>query len=108
MSTPREIQVGVAQGSILSLTLYSMYINYTPQTSGVYLALFADDTCMYATDRKDLRKMQRGLNSIETWCKRWNMKMNEKTRAVYFSHRPRPPEAHKASDLHFKNGRFVS
>jgi hypothetical protein len=36
-----------------------------PQTHGVHLALFADDTCLYATDRKEgfvVRKLQRGLN----------------------------------------------
>jgi hypothetical protein len=53
---------------------------------------------MYATDRKEgyaLRKLQRGLNSTETWWKRWNIKINEaKTRAFYFSHRLRPPEFH--------------
>jgi hypothetical protein len=36
--------------------------------------------CVYATDRKEgyiLRKLQRGLNSIETWCKRWNIELTE-------------------------------
>jgi hypothetical protein len=50
---------------VLSTTLYSLYINDTPQTSSVNVALFADDTCLYATDRKEgyvLRKLQRGLN----------------------------------------------
>jgi hypothetical protein len=98
MSTPREIQARVPQGSVLSQILFIIYINDTPQTPGVYLALFADDTFMYATDRKEgyvLRKLQRDLNSIDTLCKRWNFKINEdKTRAVYFSHRLRPPEAH--------------
>jgi hypothetical protein len=54
MSTPRVMQAGVPQGSVLSLTLYSMYINDAPQTHGVYLALFAEDTCLYATDREVL------------------------------------------------------
>jgi hypothetical protein len=44
MSTPRFMQAGVPQGSILSLTLYNLYINDTAQTSGLNLALFADDT----------------------------------------------------------------
>jgi retron-type reverse transcriptase len=52
MSTPREMQTGVPQGSVLSPTLYNMYINDAPKTSGVYLAPFADDTSLHATDRK--------------------------------------------------------
>jgi hypothetical protein len=45
--------------------------------------------------RKVRRKLQRGLNSFETWCKRWNIKMNEDmNRAVYFTHRLGSPEAH--------------
>jgi hypothetical protein len=80
MSSPREMLAGVPQGSILSPTLYNIYINDTPQTPGVYLALFADDTCLYATDRKEgyvLRKLQRGLDAIDTWCECWNIKINE-------------------------------
>jgi hypothetical protein len=63
MSTPREMQAGVPLGSVLSPTLYNMYINDAPQTPGIYLALFADDTCLclYATDQKEgsvVRKFQ--------------------------------------------------
>jgi hypothetical protein len=98
LSTPREIQAGVPQGSVLAPTLYSLYINDTPQTSGVHLALFADDTCTYAADRKEsyvLRKLQRGLNAMEAWCERWNIKIKkDKTRAVYFSRRLRLVEAY--------------
>jgi hypothetical protein len=57
---------------------YQLSETITPQTSGVYLGLFADDTCKYATDRKEgyvLRKLQRGLSAIETWCERWNIKI---------------------------------
>jgi hypothetical protein len=39
-----------------------------PQTTGVNLALFADDTCLYATERKEgyvLRKLQCGQSSVE-------------------------------------------
>jgi hypothetical protein len=62
MSTRRVMQAGVPQGSVLSPTLYNMYINDAPQTHD--LALFADDTCLYATDHNEgflIRKLQRGL-----------------------------------------------
>jgi hypothetical protein len=76
------MQAAVLQGSVLSPTLYNMYINDAPQTPGDYLVRFADDTCLYATERKDgfvVRKVQRGLSSMETWCERWNIKINEHT-----------------------------
>jgi hypothetical protein len=89
------MQAGVPQGSVLSPTLYNLYINDTPQAPVVNLALFADDTCLYATDRKEsyvLRKIQRVLNCMAAWCVRWNIRINEeKTRAIYFTHRNRPP-----------------
>jgi hypothetical protein len=53
MSAPRIIKAGVPQGSVLSPTLFNMYVNDTPQAIGVHLALFADDTCLYAAERKE-------------------------------------------------------
>jgi hypothetical protein len=50
--------------------LYSIYMNDTSLAPGVYLCLSADDTCVYATDRKDsqiLRKLQRGLTCQCYW-----------------------------------------
>jgi hypothetical protein len=86
MSAPRDIQAGVPQGSIIAPTLYSTHKWYSP------------NTCVYATDCKEdyvLRKLQRGLSAIETWCERWNIKINEdNTQAIYFSHRLRPHEVH--------------
>jgi retron-type reverse transcriptase len=93
ISTPRTMQAGVPQGSVLAPLLYNLYINDIPRTLGVHFGLFADDTCIYATDRNEryvIRKLQRGLNVIEIWCEHWNIKINEdKTRAVYFSKRIR-------------------
>jgi hypothetical protein len=43
ISTPREIQAGVPQVSVLSPTLFSMYVNDVPQTRGVHLAFFVCD-----------------------------------------------------------------
>jgi hypothetical protein len=73
---------------------------------GVYLGFFADDTCIYATDRKEgyaLRKLQRGLTGIETWCERWDIKISkDKTQIINFSHRLR------SYDVHFTWNRWIS
>jgi hypothetical protein len=72
------MKTGVAQGSVLAPTLYNLYINDTPQTIGVNLALYADDTCLYAIEHKKgyiVRKL-RDLNSMATWCESWNTKIN--------------------------------
>jgi hypothetical protein len=52
-STLRNIKAGVPQGFVLSPTLYNLYINDIPQTAGVNLALFADDTSLYATEHRE-------------------------------------------------------
>jgi hypothetical protein len=70
ISTQNDIQSGLPQGSILSPTLYNVYTNDMPETPGVYLGIFADDTCINATDHKEgyiLRNLQRGLSAVEKW-----------------------------------------
>jgi retron-type reverse transcriptase len=85
MSTPRIMKAVVPQGSVLSPTLFNMYVNETPQAIGFHLALFAADSYLYATERKEgyvLRKLHFGFNSVEEWAKRWTIKINEdKTQA---------------------------
>jgi hypothetical protein len=77
--------------------IFNIYINDAPQTC-VHPALFADDTCLYASDRKEgfvVRKLQLGLSLMETWCERWNIKIHEdKTWGIYFSRSRQPPESH--------------
>jgi hypothetical protein len=41
------------QGSVMSPTMYNLYINGTLQTPGMCLGLFASDTYRYATDRNE-------------------------------------------------------
>jgi hypothetical protein len=88
----------VSQGSVFSPTLYSLCINDALQTPNVHVALYADGTCIYCTDRKEsyvLRKLQHGLTLVESWCEHWNIKITEdKTQAIYFSHRLRLVLAH--------------
>jgi hypothetical protein len=42
---------GFPQGSVLALILYSLYINDAHATPGTHLALFMNDTCIYATEK---------------------------------------------------------
>jgi hypothetical protein len=71
--------------------LYNLYINESLAAPGTHLALFADDTCIYAKEKHEhrvLSKLQRGLTEARSWCERWNMKINEgKTQAICFSRR---------------------
>jgi hypothetical protein len=110
ISMPRDMRAGVPHGSVLFPTLYNVYINDAPHISGVHVALFAENTCLYATDRKEgfvVRNLQRGLSSRKTWCERWNIKINEdKTQGIYFSSRRRPPESHLT--LNGRNIPFVN
>jgi hypothetical protein len=64
---------------------------------------------VYSTDRKEgyvLRKLQRGLTSMESWCQRWNIINEDKTQAIYFYRRHRPVEAHRT--LNERNILFVN
>jgi hypothetical protein len=110
MSTSREMQAEVQQGSVLSPTLYIIYVNVPPQTQGVNLALFAYDTCLYGTDRKEsfnVLKLQRDFSSIDVWCEHWNIKINEdKTLGIYFCHSRRPPVSRLT--LNWKDLPFVN
>jgi retron-type reverse transcriptase len=64
-----EMKAGVPQGSVLSPNLYNLYTSNTLQTIGVNLARYVDDTCIYATERKEgyvLKELQSCLNSDDT------------------------------------------
>jgi hypothetical protein len=70
---------------------------YDLQRADFHPALYADDTCIHCTDRKEgyvLRNMQHGLTSMEPWCESWSIKINEdKFQAIYFSRSLIPVEA---------------
>jgi hypothetical protein len=48
----------VTQGSVLAPVLYSLYINDAPAAPGIHLALFADDTFVYATEKNERRVLE--------------------------------------------------
>jgi hypothetical protein len=78
--TPKKIAAGEPQGSVFAPILYSPYVNDVPAAPGIHLALFMDDTSIYATkkhERRVLCKLQCGLTAEISWCERWNIKFNE-------------------------------
>jgi hypothetical protein len=64
----------------------------------VSIYVFLLMTSVYMRHRKEgyvLRKLQRGLSAIETWCEHWNIKIIEgQTQVTYFSNSLRPLESH--------------
>ncbi|GBP64384.1 Probable RNA-directed DNA polymerase from transposon BS [Eumeta japonica] len=82
-------QRGVPQGSALSPLLYSAYTNDIPRpTSGVQLALFADDTALFYRNRyRDIiaRHLQRAIDELGQWFRLWRIEVNpEKSAALQF------------------------
>jgi hypothetical protein len=97
ISPAREMKAGVPQGSILSPTLYNLYINDTSQTIDVNLALFVLTTPVFM--RHNARRATFSENSNAAWTQ-WRpdvsvgtLKSMKIRLAIYFSHRIRPPES---------------
>jgi hypothetical protein len=79
-STSGVIQAGVAQGGIVSLVLFSLYVNYIPTPSRhVELAQFPDDTALIATSRDPfllLGWLEAYLGRLELWLRSWRIAFN--------------------------------
>lgn len=71
---------GVPQGSVLGPLLFLVYINDISaiMEPGVKLKLFADDCLFYSTvrNKEDQVKINRSLQALSEWCKKWNMEIN--------------------------------
>jgi hypothetical protein len=75
-----HIRSGVPQGGILGLPLYVLNTSDLPTSRETKLGTFADDTTIFET-HEDLRitslNLQKHLQIIEKWLKKWNIKVNE-------------------------------
>ncbi|GBP55952.1 Probable RNA-directed DNA polymerase from transposon BS [Eumeta japonica] len=90
----RPIRAGVPQGSTLSPLLYSAYVNDIPRPStGVQLALFADDIALYLRSnciRNILPRLQRAIDELTQWLRLWRIDVNpEKSASIYFDYSPK-------------------
>lgn len=79
MSDWTSVTSGVPQGSVLGPTLFVIFINDLPSEVDSSVALFADDTKMYRVvqSREDQLNMQRDIDKLEAWSKRWQLPFND-------------------------------
>ena len=90
-----EVNCGVRQGDTLSPTLFGLFINDLVEDlkstgKGIQLKedlsvsslLYADDLAILAETEEGL---QMQLKKLESWCKKWRMRVNiKKTKVVHF------------------------
>ena len=86
-----HLKAGTPQGSPLSPIIYIIYVNDYPQGvgNGSSLSQFADDTALWTcayTRAFAIRTLQKSLNELESWCRRWRVKLNgEKSNLLFIS-----------------------
>ena len=78
LSEPAYVPSGVPQGSVLGPTLFLIFINDICKDLSSNIRLFADDCCLYRKIKSELDRilLQKDLNKIMAWCKRWGMELN--------------------------------
>lgn len=98
LSTPRPIEAGVPQGSVLGPLLYLMYTNDIPLHNTVKLRLFADDSMFYYQTLNleyGASIIQRQLDTLEPWLMKWRVAVNtDKTEAIRFTQTRTTPKTH--------------
>jgi hypothetical protein len=83
------MRAGVAQGGLVSLVLFSLYVNDIPTPSRHFeLAQYADDTALVATSRSPsllVGYLEANLGRLERWLRDWRIAINvSKSTAVLF------------------------
>lgn len=74
-----EILAGVPQGSVLGPVLYTIFTADLPQTPGVTIATYADDTAILASSTHPVEasaKLQQSLDDINNWFDKWRIKVS--------------------------------
>ncbi len=89
ISTEKDIEAGVPQGSILGPALYSLYLTDLPEFEKTTTALYADDTALYAHSFYATAAQvqnQLHINKLIPYFAEWKMKVNKtKTEQIIFT-----------------------
>ena len=92
VSSTQTIPAGVPQGSVLSPTLFNIFLHDFPTHPRTKVALFADDAAIFAaTGRKSLSNtlVQDHATSLEKYYHRWKIRLNvSKSQVIHFTNRP--------------------
>ena len=102
LSTKRNLEEGLPQGSALSCTLFLIYINDLADNIEVHTALFADDLVMWTSGKHFLqmqRLLNRALSILSIYCELWKLKINT-SKTVYSIFTLSP--VHIRTTLHLK------
>lgn len=93
ISAKLNTEEGLPQGSVIAPTLFNIYINDIPKNQNTKLAMFADDTAIFATSvREEQAKnyLQRHINQLQLYFEKWKLKINvDKTQLTVFNHKHR-------------------
>nr|WP_253308721.1 reverse transcriptase family protein [Rickettsia endosymbiont of Ceutorhynchus assimilis] len=88
LSNPKPIQAGVPQGSALSPLLYSLYTADIPKFQNTNLALYADDTAVYAQSfytQATKFQLAHHLAILQPYYDKWKLGVNgQKTELICF------------------------
>ena len=95
-----NLGAGTPQGSCLSPLLYIISVNDLPtgESRGTSQYQFADDIAVCGTANDEInaiRKVQKAVDDIEGWCRRWRVKLNgDKSNLVILSRKRKKPDEH--------------
>ena len=93
-----NLRAGTPQGSCLSPLIYIISVNDLPtgEKNGASQFQFADDIAICCTGPNEMaavRKLQRAVDDVESWCRKWRMKLNgDKSNLVILSKKRKKQE----------------
>ena len=85
------MKAGTPQGSCLSPLLYIILVNDIPDVNAhASLGQFADDIALWSnayTFQGCINRLQKAVNNLEGWCRRWRIKINGAKSNLLIIHR---------------------